>query len=141
MTHELNIPEVWAEVNAAHDRYERALVTNDIATLNELFWNRPETLRFGVAECLFGHDEIAGYRAGRPPTPLARDIIKSVITTYGRDYGTANITYRRHAMPERLGRQSQTWLRTDEGWRIVAAHVSFMDDPDYDKATLAKGAG
>lgn len=122
--HEINIPEVHAEVTAAFLRYEKALTTNDVAVLDELFWKSPHTLRYGVTENLHGWDEIAAFRAGRAG-PFGRDLIRTVITTYGRDFGTANTTFKRHG-GDRIGRQSHTWLRTPEGWRIVAAHVSLL---------------
>ena len=123
---DINIPEVVAEVEKAFARYERALVTNDIAELDALFWKSPHTLRYGVTENLYGYDEIAAFRAGRSPANLARDLIKTVITTYGRDFATANTEFKRATG---AGRQSQTWLRTDEGWRVVAAHVSLLPTP------------
>lgn len=123
--YEINIPEIVAEVTAAHDRYEKALTENDIDVLNELFWNSPHTLRYGIGEILYGHDQIAAFRRARPTDNLAREVPKVVITTYGRDFATANLEFTRKTT-ERIGRQSQTWLRTDEGWRIVAAHVSLM---------------
>ena len=123
---QINIPEVKAEVEAAFARYEQALATNDVAVLNELFWNHPLTLRFGVGENLYGHDQIAGFRQARDPkVNLDRTIFNTVITTYGRDFGTANTEFQRKESA-RKGRQSHTWLRTPEGWRIVAAHVSLM---------------
>ena len=124
--HEINIPEVLAEVTAAFYRYETALVGNDVAVLTELFWNSPHTLRFGITENLYGHAQIAGFRAARSPVGLARQLRNTVITTYGRDFGTANTEFTRETTP-RIGRQSHTWLRLPEGWRIVAAHVSYMD--------------
>ena len=121
---QINLPEVLAEVDAAFDRYERALCANDVAVLDELFWNSPHTLRYGGGENLYGYDAIAAVRAGRS-APGAREILQRVITTYGRDFATANVEFRR-AGAERTGRQSQTWLRTPEGWRVVAAHVSLL---------------
>ena len=121
---QIDIPEVLAEMRAAFERYERALVANDVATLNSLFWNDPRTLRYGIAEQLYGHDAIANFRAARPSVDIDRDLFNTVITTYGRDFATANTEYRRKATG-RHGRQSQTWVRLPEGWRIVAAHVSF----------------
>jgi hypothetical protein len=119
----INIPEVVAEVTAAFLRYEQALTTNDVAVLDELFWESPHTLRYGVAEQLYGHAEIAAFRAARPG-PFGRDLLKTVITTYGEDFGTANTTFKRHG-GDRIGRQSHTWMRVPGiGWRIVAAHVS-----------------
>ena len=122
---DINIPEILAEVTAVFERYETALVTNDVATLNELFWDNPLTLRYGIAENLYGHVEIAGYRQNRPPTSLARTLRNTLITTYGRDFATANTEFLRDSLPN-VGRQSQTWMRTPDGWRVVSAHVSVM---------------
>jgi hypothetical protein len=123
---EINIPEVKAEVEAAFTRYERALMTNDVAVLDELFWSHPLTLRFGVGENLYGHAQIAGFRQARDPkVNLERSIFNTVITTYGRDFATANTEFQRKEST-RKGRQSHTWLRTPDGWRIVAAHVSLL---------------
>jgi hypothetical protein len=123
---EINIPEVVAEVERAFARYERALVTNDVAELDMLFWKSPHTLRYGVTENLYGYDAIAAFRAARPAVNLARDLVKTVITTYGRDFATANVEFKRSTG---TGRQSQVWVRTDDGWRVVAAHVSLLQDP------------
>jgi len=122
---QINLPEVHAEVSAAFARYERALVNNDVAILDELFWNSPHTLRYGAAENLYGYDAIQAFRAGRPAVGLAREVLRTVITTYGTDFATANIEFRRDGVA-RIGRQSQTWARMPEGWRVVAAHVSLM---------------
>ncbi|WP_374667019.1 oxalurate catabolism protein HpxZ [Ramlibacter sp.] len=122
---EINLPDVLAEVQAVFDRYEQALVTNDVAVLDELFWNSPHTLRYGVGENLYGYEAIAAFRAARPAQGLARELLRTVITTYGRDVATANVEFRREGST-RTGRQSQTWLRTPAGWRVVAAHVSLM---------------
>jgi len=128
MTYEINIPDVQAEVTDAFMRYEAALNSNDVATLDALFWASPQTLRYGIGEQLYGHDEIAAFRAGRDPGGVVqRDLLKVWIVTYGRDFGTANCEFRRHGQT-RLGRQSHTWLRTADGWRIVAAHVSFLGE-------------
>ena len=122
---QINHPDTLAEVTAAFRRYEQALVGNDTAVLDELFWASPHTLRYGVGENLYGHDAIAAFRAARPATGLARTLGRTVITTYGRDFATANTEFHRDAMP-RPGRQSQSWVRLPEGWRVVAAHVSLM---------------
>ena len=119
------MPEVVAEVTTAFERYEVALVTNDVVVLDELFWNSPHTLRYGATENLYGYDAIREFRAGRPSTGLARTLGRTVITTYGRDIATANTEFVR-AGSDRTGRQSQTWLRTPDGWRVVAAHVSLL---------------
>ena len=124
----INDPDVVAEVTAAFHRYETALVGNDVAPLNELFWQSPLTLRFGLFENLYGYDEIAGFRQGRPTVDLSRALKNTIITTYGRDYATANTEFVRHGSG-RSGRQSHTWLRTEDGWRIVAAHVSWLTAP------------
>lgn len=122
---DINIPEVLAEVRAQFARYERALTGNDVAVLDELFWDSPHTLRYGATENLYGYAEIAAFRAARPAQGLERDVLKTVITTYGRDFATANIEFRRAGSP-RIGRQSQAWVRQAEGWRVVAAHVSLL---------------
>ena len=124
----INLPEVVAEVTAAFQAYERALVTNDVAVLDELFWKSPHTLRYGATENLYGYDEIAAFRAGRSPIGLSRTLTRIVITTYGRDMATANTEFRRDGQ-QGIGRQSQTWMRTDDGWRVVAAHVSLLAAP------------
>jgi hypothetical protein len=125
---DINLPDVLAEVTAQFARYEVALTTNDVNVLDELFWNSPHTLRYGVTENLYGYDAIASFRAGRPSQGLQREVLKTVITTYGRDFATANIEFRR-AGSDKTGRQSQTWLRTPDGWRVVTAHVSLLLAP------------
>jgi hypothetical protein len=115
---------VLAEVTASFKRYQDAIDTNDFPVLNELFWDNALTIRYGIAENLYGHEEIAGFRASRNPSTPARVVGKTVVTAYGSDYATTNIEFTRSG---RSGRQSQTWLRLPEGWRIVAAHVSYMD--------------
>lgn len=127
MQHDINLPEAVAEVSAAFARYEHALVNNDIATMDELFWNSPHTLRYGITENLLGYGEIQAFRNGRSPKNLARDLCNTVITTYGREYATANTEFRKFD-DVRIGRQSHTWLRFPEGWKIVAAHVSWMEE-------------
>lgn len=122
---EINIPEVLAEVTAAHDRYEAALMANDVAVLDELFWNNELTLRYGIGEQLYGHYQIAAFRSARSSTGLARTTDPVVVTTYGRDFGTANLEFYRESVGG-IGRQSQSWVRMPEGWRIVAAHVSVI---------------
>jgi hypothetical protein len=121
----INLPEVLAEVTAAFDRYEDALVHNKVEILDELFWNSPHTLRFGATENLYGYEEIQAFRASRPSQGLSREILRTVITTYGHDFATANVEFRRDGSTK-TGRQSQTWMRTAQGWRVVAAHVSLI---------------
>ncbi len=121
----INVPEVLAEVTAAFARYEDALVNNKVEVLDELFWNSPHTLRYGATENLYGYAAIQNFRAGRVAQGLQRSLIKTVITTYGPDMATANVEFQRTGSTS-TGRQSQTWMRTPEGWRVVAAHVSLL---------------
>ena len=123
---EVDLPDIVAEVTVAFQRYERALMANDVATLNEIFHNDPRTIRYGVGENLYGHAEIAGFRAARSPVGLARTISRTVITTYGRDMGVASTLF--HRTPGKIGRQMQTWVRFPDGWHVVAAHVSVIDE-------------
>jgi hypothetical protein len=122
---QVNIPEVIDDLTRAFEAYERALTDNDITTLNELFWKSEHTLRYGVRELSYGHDEIARFRIARGAIDQRRSLRHVRITTFGRDFGTANTEYLPFGS-DRIGRQSQTWIRTDEGWRIVSAHVSFL---------------
>ena len=121
----INLPSVLAEVTAQCARYEKALTSNDVAVLDELFWPSEHTLRYGATENLYGYEAIKDFRAGRPAQGLERSLLKTVITTYGHDFATANVEFQRTG-GTKTGRQSQTWLRTREGWRVVAAHVSLL---------------
>jgi 1-carboxybiuret hydrolase subunit AtzH-like protein len=125
----INDSKAVAEVKAAFARYEEALVTNDVGTLGELFWSNKLTIRYGIAEILYGSDEIAAFRAARSPIGLARSLSRTVITTYGDDFATASTLFQRQTTPGKIGRQMQSWARMPEGWRIVAAHVSVIDTP------------
>ena len=127
---EINIPEIVEEVTAAFMRYERALVSNDVEVLDTLFWQSPHTLRFGVTENLFGYEAIAAFRKGRPAIDLTRRLMNTVITTYGRDMATANTEFQRVGATM-TGRQSHVWVRTEQGWRIAAAHVSLLPPPGH----------
>lgn len=122
----VNIPEVLAEVTEVFARYEDALVNNRIEELDDLFWNSTTTIRYGATENLIGYAAIQAFRAARPATGLARRLSNTVITTYGRDTATAMTEFHRDGST-RIGRQSQTWVRMPEGWRVVAAHVSLID--------------
>lgn len=126
---DIDLPDVKAEVEAAFSRYETALVTNDVATLDTLFQDAPQTIRYGATENLYGIEEIRAFRAARPSTGLARELMRTVITTYGRDFAVASTLFVRETAPGRIGRQMQTWARTPDGWRVVAAHVSVIDNP------------
>ena len=122
---DINLPAVLAEVEAAFAEYERALVTNDVPVLDRLFWDSPHPLRYGAGENLYGYDAIRAFRQGRPAVNLEREITAKAITTFGQDFAVANVEFRR-AGSDRTGRQSQTWARLPEGWRVVSAHVSLM---------------
>jgi hypothetical protein len=126
---EIDLPEVVAEVKAAFDRYEKALTSNDVEALNAIFRDAPQTIRYGIGENLYGHAEISGFRAARSPVGLAREIWKTVITTYGRDFAVAATLFRRVSTAGKVGRQMQTWVRFPDGWHVVAAHVSLIDEP------------
>ena len=124
---DVDLPHVKAEVEAAFARYEAALVGNDVATLNALFRQAPETIRYGAAENLYGYADIAAFRGGRSAAGLARAISRTVVTTYGSDLAVASTLFHRDTLPGKVGRQMQTWVRFPEGWQIVAAHVSLID--------------
>jgi hypothetical protein len=123
---QINRPDVVREVTAIFDRYEKALTSNDVAVLDELFWHSPHTLRYGAAENLYGYAEIQAFRAARSAQGLMRAIRRSVLTSYGDAMATANIEFERQGS-SKIGRQSQTWVKFAEGWRVVAAHVSLID--------------
>jgi hypothetical protein len=125
MNNEINLPEVLAEVTHVFARYEDALVNNRLDVLDELFWPSAQTVRYGVAENLVGIEAIRAFRTARPASGLARTLAQTVITTYGRDFATAMTEFQREGQA-RSGRQSQTWVRFAEGWRVVAAHVSLL---------------
>ena len=131
---EIDLPDVLAEVTAQFERYEKALVSNDVTVLDELFRKDSRTLRYGIAENLYGYGEIASFRAARSPVGLIRKTARTVITTYGRDTAVASTLFYRDNAPGRVGRQMQTWVRFPEGWRIVAAHVSIIDEPKVSAA-------
>ena len=130
MTIEIDHPETKAELEAAFARYEAALIENDVAVLDELFLVSPSTIRYGATENLYGYNEIAAFRSGRPAAGLARRLERTVITTYGRDFGVAATLFYRDTAPGKVGRQMQSWVRTVAGWRVAAAHVSVIADPD-----------
>ena len=125
---EIDLPEVVAEVTAEFARYEKALVSNDVATLDALFHDDARTIRYGGAENLYGFAAIKSFRAARSPTGLARTLSKTVISTYGRDHAVAATLFHRASAPGKVGRQMQTWARFPQGWRVVAAHVSVIDE-------------
>ena len=126
---EIDVPEVVADVRRQFERYEQALVANDVAMLDAMFRDDPRTIRYGGGEILYGYDRIKAFRAARSAAGLARTISRTVITTYGRDFATASTLFRRAGTPGKVGRQMQTWVRFPEGWRVVAAHVSAIDEP------------
>jgi len=128
-------PQTRAEVEALFRDYERALVANDVAALDRFFRDGAETIRYGVGENLYGIEAIRAFRAARSPAGLARELERTQITTYGRDFAIAATLFRRDNAPGRIGRQMQSWVRFPEGWRIVAAHVSVIDDPEAQPAS------
>ena len=130
---DVDLPEVLTEVTEQFARYEKALVSNDVAVLDELFRNDARTLRYGIGENLYGYDAITAFRAARSPTGLMRKTARTVITSYGRDTAVASTLFYRDTAPGRVGRQMQTWVRFAEGWKIVAAHVSIIDEPESSK--------
>ena len=125
----VNDTEVKAEVEAAFAAYETALTGNDVAALDAFFHPAPTSIRFGAGENLYGYDAIRAFRAARSPAGLARRLERTQISTYGRDLAVAATLFRRESAPGKIGRQMQTWVRFPEGWRIVAAHVSIIDEP------------
>jgi Protein of unknown function (DUF3225) len=125
---DIDLPEVVADVTAAFQRYEQALVSNDVATLDALFRDDPRTIRYGGAENLYGYGEIKAFRSARSPAGLARTTSKTVITSYGRDFAVASTLFQRASAPGKIGRQMQTWVRFADGWRVVAAHVSMIEE-------------
>ena len=132
MTMQINLPDVLAEVVQAFAKYETALISNDIPTLDALFHPDSRIIRYGGGENLYGYDAIKAFRSARNPAGLMRDLAQTVITTYGRDTAVASTLFYRSTSPGKVGRQMQTWIRFTEGWRIVAAHVSVIDAPPKD---------
>jgi hypothetical protein len=130
---DVDLPEVLTEVTEQFARYEKALVSNDVAVLDELFRDDARTLRYGIGENLYGYDAITAFRAARSPAGLMRKTAQTVITSYGRDTAIASTLFYRDSAPGRVGRQMQTWVRFAEGWKIVAAHVSVIDEPESSK--------
>lgn len=118
-------PAILAEVTAAFYRYEQALIGNDTAVLDELFWHDIRTVRLGAGENLYGIEEIRAFRASRPSKGLDRDLRHTVITTFGEDYAVCSTEFTREGS-DKIGRQQQTWVKMPCGWRIVAAQVSVM---------------
>ncbi len=125
---EINRPEIVAEMEAVFARYEDALVNNNIAVLDELFWHDKKVVRYGVTENLYGIDELRAFRSARSPAGLMRTLARTVITTFGSDFAVASTEFRRDGQSA-IGRQSQSWVRLPAGWRIVAAHVSLLQLP------------
>jgi 1-carboxybiuret hydrolase subunit AtzH-like protein len=126
---EIDAPDVVAEVKAAYDRYNNAVNSGTTAVLNDTFWNDARTIRYGQAENLYGYKEIEGFRANARPLNPPRTLSRTVITTYGRDFAVAStLTYRAN-QPGKVGRQMQSWVRFPDGWHVVAAHVSTIDEP------------
>ncbi len=127
-------PQTHAEVEALFQDYERALVANDVAALDRFFLDSRQTVRYGVGENLYGAEAIRAFRAARSPAGLARELERTQITTYGRDFAVAATLFRRASAPGKIGRPMQSWARLPQGWRIVAAHVCVIVDPEAEAA-------
>ncbi len=125
---EVNLPKVVAEVRTLFETYEEALVANDAEYLDAAFWSSELTVRFGVNECLYGAEAIAAWRRTAPPLPPGRKTGPTIIVTFGTDIACVSTEFH-SASRSFVGRQSQTWIRRPEGWRIVAAHVSLIPSP------------
>ncbi|MDP2355711.1 MAG: oxalurate catabolism protein HpxZ [Beijerinckiaceae bacterium] len=125
----VNNPKIKAEVERAFAAYEQALVTNDVDALDAFFWNDPLAVRYGGGENLYGYEAISAFRAARSPAGLLRRLQQTVVTTFGNDFATACTLFTRDTAPGMVGRQTQTWARTEKGWKIVAAHVSVIPSP------------
>jgi hypothetical protein len=124
---EINLPDIVEEGKTACNRYEAALISNDVGSLASIFWTSEHVIRYGATENLHGHQQISAFRKQRPSKGLDRTLQNTVITTFGRNFATVNTTFTR-AYTDKTGRQSHTWARMAEGWKIAAAHVSWMDD-------------
>jgi hypothetical protein len=123
----INDPDVIAELEDLYPDYETALVNNDVDRLVAMFWASPRAVRFGATENLYGIDEIRAFRKGRPTVNLARQVKELRITSFGRDFASIHLEFERVVEGRRInGRQSQTWVRFPQGWRIVSAHVSTL---------------
>jgi len=123
----INDPEVAAELAALYPRYETALVSNDVDTLVAMFWDGAEVMRFGVAENLYGPEELEAFRKARSSVGLVRTVTRLDIVTFGRDFGSVTLEFERATAGGLVrGRQSQVWVRMAQGWRIVQAHVSLL---------------
>ena len=132
---DIDLPEVVAEVREAFDRYEKALVANDVDTLDVLFRDDPRTIRYGAAENLYGYDEIKSFRAARSPAGLGAHVVAhGHHQLMGTNFAVASTLYERPSTPGKIGRQMQTWVKFAEGWRVVAAHVSLIDAPQRDSS-------
>ena len=127
---EIDLPEIIAEVREAFDRYEKALVSNDVPALDALFRDDPRTVRYGAGEILYGYADIKAFRAARSPVGLGRQLSRTVITTFGREFAVASTLYERPSAPGKIGRQTQSWVKFPEGWRVVVGHVSLIDPPE-----------
>jgi hypothetical protein len=117
-------PETLAEITAVFEAYEKALLEHDAETLDAMFLHSSKVVRYGVSEAQYGIDEVRRFRAAQKP--FERTLSRTVITTYGRDIAIASTLFHRPDFPDQVGRQMQTWVRTPQGWRVAAAHVSMM---------------
>jgi hypothetical protein len=137
---QINDPDVVAELKSLHERYETALVTNDVATLTSFFWDSPHALRFGVGESLYGAAEIEAFRKARSPAGLEREVFSLRIVSFGTDCGIVTLEFHRTVSGGRRdGRQTQVWRKFPNGWKIVSAHVSLVPGAYADQAAAFVG--
>ncbi|HEY5753569.1 MAG TPA: oxalurate catabolism protein HpxZ [Chthoniobacterales bacterium] len=120
---------VMQELQAAHEQYEDALVNNNVPVLDALFWDSPKVIRFGATENLYGSEAMREFRKNRPISGLAREVTRVEVHAFGRDAGATTVEFRRNVNGQvKAGRQSQFWIRFEEGWRVVSAHVSYLEE-------------
>ena len=124
---QIDLAHIQTEVAAVFQAYETALMSNDLRVLDQLFWHSPLAVRFGTAENLYGMEAIRAFRKARDTGTLKRILLNSRITTFGHDFATTTTEFIRE--DQSIGRQSQTWARFPEGWRIVSAHISLNENP------------
>ncbi len=131
----VNDPATLAEVTEVFERYEAAFIANDIEGMDALFWQDDRVVRHGIADYQHGAAEVTAFRHTQPSRGLERELDRVTITTFGTAFATASILFRRDSTPGKVGRQMQTWARLPQGWRVVAAHVSIIDEPITESPT------
>jgi hypothetical protein len=125
----INHAAIVAELTDLYLQYETALCNNDLETMDSLFWHSAEVVRFGTTENLYGIEAIRHFRQNRPTSNLERKISHLQVITFGQETASVTVEFQRSiAGVLRAGRQSQTWYRFPEGWKIVSAHVSLLPE-------------